>query len=114
MAPAWPKAWGEENELSMAQRRPVSTLGCSMFEWQFHGAPRFPLGAKDFRVQFRWIPRGRSTQTHLKMLCHFPLNLGERLLETGRPPLVQNPIESKFWLRASFSPSPRLIFSHHL
>ncbi|UKZ85674.1 uncharacterized protein TrAFT101_001523 [Trichoderma asperellum] len=36
------------------------------------------------------------------MFCHFPLNLGERLLETGRPPLVQNPIESDVWLRASF------------
>lgn len=46
MAPAWPKAWGEESELSMAQRRPVSTLGRSMSELAVPRRAEIPVRCK--------------------------------------------------------------------
>lgn len=71
MAPAWPKAWGEQAELSMARRRPVSALGFAMSEMALPRRAEIPVRRKRlFRVQFN--SDGSHVvdlrKTHLKML----------------------------------------------
>ncbi|KAH8124801.1 hypothetical protein LI328DRAFT_168021 [Trichoderma asperelloides] len=73
-APAWPKAWGEENELSMARRRPGSSLGFSLSQLA-------PPRRAEIPVRCKRLFACNSDGSHV------------RPLETGRPPLVQNPIE---------------------